>query len=203
MGIRTRHGVAILAAVVTVGAAYFLGWQAAVLWDKKSRADRRQEYRSQALAQSRAILDRMGTVEIGDTLSDFSFEDIDGNLHRLSEILVDNTLLIYIKPECDACLEEVARLSRVAQTQDDYRHFILVSTANPLHLRKLRDDHGLQCHILYDEERFFGNNLNISSFPFGLLLDGERVILNVYAIALSERELIQLAAGEVQVPVVQ
>lgn len=189
MGKQTRIGLIALAGVITVAAAYLLGAKAGTLWGEQERSDRRGQYRSQALAQSRAILERMGTVNIGDTLSDFSFEDIDGNLHRLSELLVDNTLLVYIKPDCDACLEEVGRLSQTAMTPEDYRHFILVSTANPLHLRKMREDYKLGCYMLYDEERLFGNNLKISSFPFGLLLNRDRIIENVYAMVLTDEEL--------------
>jgi len=189
MGKPTRFGLFGLIVLVTVAIAYFLGSTAGGTWSRQNRAERRSEYRSKALAHSRAVLERMGTVGLGDTLSDFSFEDIDGNLHRLSEILVDNTLLIYIKPDCDACLEEIERLSQVAKTAEDYRHFILISTSNPLHMRKLREDFGLRCYQLYDEERFFGNAFKIESFPFGLLVSRSRIVLAAYANALSTDQL--------------
>lgn len=200
MGKPTRFGLLGLVLLLTVAAAYLLGAKVGGMWESKDRAERSSEYRSKALAHSRAVLERMGTVAEGDTLSDFSFEDIDGHLHRLSEILVDHTLLIYIKPDCDACLEEIERLSQVAHTPDEYSHFILISTANPLHLRKMREDYELQCLVLYDEERLFGNNLNIVSFPFGLMLDHERVIREVHASVLTDEEMAEVASGAVESP---
>jgi peroxiredoxin len=197
MGNPVRFGVLTLGIILIAAVAYVLGSRAGRVWNQKQHSDRRAAYRSQALAHSAAVLERMGTIAIGDTLSNYSFEDIDGNLRRLSDILVDNTLLIYIKPDCDACLEEIDRLSKTAHTSGDYSHFILISTANPLHLRKLRDDQGLQCLLLYDEERLFGNNLKISSFPFGLLLNRERVIEEVYASVLSDEDIATIMLGQV------
>jgi peroxiredoxin len=123
----------------------------------------------------------MGTIKAGDTLSNYAFEDIDGNLHLPSEIVTDKTLITYLKPDCDACLEEMERLRQAAESQDDYDHVLLIASANPLHLHRLREDYGLGCLILYDDERLFGSTLRISSFPFNLVVDRSRVILEIHA----------------------
>jgi len=115
-----------------------------------------EQYRSKAVALTAAILGKMGTIKVGDTLSNFAFEDIDGELHLLKEIVTDKTLITYIKPDCDGC-------------------------ANPLHLQKLREDYGLGCLMLYDEERLFGSALKIQSFPFNLVVNRDRVILEIHA----------------------
>jgi peroxiredoxin len=184
-----RIGVVVVAVLVTGALAYVLGAKAAGWWDRHDRAETRESYRSDALALSRAVLKKMGTVAVGDTLTDFTFEDIDGEVHSLSDVLTDPTLIIYVKPDCDACLEEIERISQVAETPDDYRHFVLISTANPVHLQRLRSDFSLGCYILYDEERFFGNALKIESYPFGLLVDSGREIQEVYVTALPEDQL--------------
>jgi peroxiredoxin len=188
--IRIRRIGAVAVVVLLTGAlAYVLGAKAAGWWDRYDRAQTRENYRSDALALSRAVLKKMGTVAIGDTLTDFTFEDIDGELHSLSDILADPTLMVYVKPDCDACLEEIDRISQIAESPDDYRHFVLISTANPVHLQRLRADFGLGCYIFYDEERFFGNALKIESYPFGLLVDSRREIEEVYVTTLPEDQL--------------
>ena len=197
MGRATRFVLIALAVIVTVAAAYFAGSKAGGFWTERQRMEHLQEYRSQALSSTRAVLDKMGTVEVGDTLSDFSFEDIDGQFHRLSDILIDNTLLVYMEPGCGACLDEIETLSKTVKTPDEYRHFVLISTANPLHMHKMRDEFGLKCLMMYDEQRVFGNNLNIVSFPFGLLVSRERVIQNAYAFVLEKEELNDIASGRV------
>jgi peroxiredoxin len=138
------------------------------------------EYRSNAAEQTAAILRKMGTVNVGDTLSNFAFEDIDGELHLLQEILTDRTLISYMKPDCDGCLVEMERLRDAADGPDDYEQVLIISSANPLHLQKLREDFGLGCLMLYDEERYFGSALKIFTYPFNLVVDRNRVILETH-----------------------
>ena len=139
------------------------------------------QYRTQAAEQTAAILRQMGTIEVGDTLPNFPFEDIDGEIRLLSEVVTDKTLITYIKPDCDACLVELERLKQAAKSQADYEHILLITSANPLHMQKIRADYGLGCVILYDEERRFGSLLKIQSFPFNLVITGERVVEAIHA----------------------
>jgi len=123
----------------------------------------------------------MGTIKVGDTLPNFPFEDIDGKVRLLAEVVTDKTLITYIKPDCDACLVELERLKQTAKSQADYEHILLITSANPVHMQKLRADYGLGCVILYDEERRFGSTLKISSFPFNLVVNRQRVIEAIHA----------------------
>jgi len=152
----------------------------------------------------------MGTIKVGDTLPNFSFEDIDGKPHRLSEVVTDKTLITYVRPDCDACLVELERLKQAAKNQDDYDHVLLITSANPLHLQKLRADYGLGCVILYDDERQFMSTLKIESFPFNLEVNRQRVILVINAGTLfpddyerffEEARAITLEHGRVETPV--
>jgi peroxiredoxin len=194
--------------VTLVILAYVVGTQSADVlktWNSSRHTD---EYRSQAATQTAAILRRMGTIKVGDTLGDFFLEDIDGKVHRLSELVntsaekggdvetargglvstykkaTDRTLITYMKPDCDACLDELERLRSVADSPEDYEHVILITSANPLHMQRVREDYGLKCVILYDDERQFGAALKIQSFPFNLVVDHDRVIQEIIASVL-------------------
>ena len=164
-----------------VGVAYVLGTQAAGLLDEWQLSRNAEKYRSKAVAQTAAILRKMGTIKVGDTLSNFAFEDIDGELHLLKEIVTDKTLITYIKPDCDGCLVELERLRKAANGPEDYKRVLIISSANPLHLQRLREDYGLGCLMLYDEERLFGTALKIQTFPFNLVVNRDRVILEIHA----------------------
>jgi peroxiredoxin len=139
------------------------------------------QYHAQASEQTAAILRQMGTIEIGDTLPNFPFEDIDGEIRLLSEVVTDKTLITYLERDCDACLVELERLKQAANSPDDYEHILLITSANPVHMQKLRAEYGLRCVILYDEERRFGSLLKIQSFPFNLVVNRQRVIEAIHA----------------------
>ena len=130
--------------------AYVIGTQSAGWLREWNAARHADEYRTQAAERTAAILRKMGTIKVGDTLGNFPLEDIDGKLHLLSELVTDKTLITYMKPDCDACLEELERLRSVAKGPDDYEHVILITSANPLHMQRIREDYGLGCAILYD-----------------------------------------------------
>ncbi|MCX6835314.1 MAG: hypothetical protein NTW07_09325, partial [candidate division Zixibacteria bacterium] len=96
-------------------------------------------------------------------------------------VVTDKTLITYLERGCDACLLQLQRLKQVAGGSDDYEHILLITSANPVHMQKLRAEYGLECVILYDEERRFGSMLKISSFPFNLVVNRQRVIEAVHA----------------------
>jgi len=123
----------------------------------------------------------MGTIEVGDTLPNFPFEDIDGEIRLLSEVVTDKTLITCIQPDCDACLAELERLKEAANGPDDYEHILLITSANPVHMQKLRAEYGLGCVILYDEERRFGRLLKIQTFPLNIVVNRQRVIKAIHA----------------------
>ncbi len=171
-------------ALALVCVAYVLGTQAAGWLGEWNLARNADEYRARAVEQTAAVLRKMGTIKVGDTLSNFAFEDIDGELHLLKQIVTDRTLITYIQPDCDACLVELERLRSAVESPADYERVLIISSANPLHLQRLREDYGLGCRMLFDEERLFGTALKIQTFPFNLVVDRSRVILEIHAGAL-------------------
>ncbi len=166
--------------ILSVVVAYFTGVEAGQYLNHRKRA----ETRARGVNTTRAILDRMQTIEVGDTLFNYVFEDIDGREVSLDDLVTSRTVITYMQTDCDGCLLELEEMIKTVTDPADYRHFILISSANPLHLRKLRDNFGLDCAILYDEERQFGHALNIYSYPFSVIVNGSRVILDIRADAL-------------------
>ena len=162
-----RLGVGTIVTVLTVSVAYVLGVQAGSFINERKRSERR----AKGVEQTRAILNYMQTIDTGDLLPDLSMSDTNGDVHLLSDLVTDRALISYIMTDCDACLMELEDISSICQTDQDANRFIFVSTTNPLHLRTLRENFDLDCRFLFDEERTFGNNLNINTYPFSMVVD--------------------------------
>ena len=161
--------------VATVTIAYVLGVEAGDYLNERKRSQRRIEGPRRAAY----TLERMGTVSIGDTLPNFQVEDIDGNWHTLKDLVVDYTVLTFIRPECDGCLLEMEQLQSSALMDVEFKYFLFISTANPLHTAQLRDKYGINSVFLYDNESAITRALNVMSYPFSLHLDRSLVITGV------------------------
>jgi peroxiredoxin len=192
--------IVIAVGVILVGLAVIIGKQAAALIENWNASSTIEEYHAKASDMTAAVLRKMGTIQVGDTLADFVFEDIDGKEHRLSELVTDRSLISYMKPDCDACLEETERLRSVAKGPEDYEHVIMITSANPLHMQRVREDYGLKCVILYDEERQFGSVLKVQTYPFNIVVDRGRVIREIHANGLLTDDYERLFANEVDRP---
>ncbi|RLG43708.1 MAG: hypothetical protein DRN81_05985, partial [Thermoproteota archaeon] len=156
---------------------------------------KRGELRAKGVRTTQRILERMGTVNVGDTLGDFILEDIDGNLHRLSELLTQKCVIAFIKPDCEGCLMELETIGRTITDGADHRHFIFISSANPLHMVELRENFGIRCPILFDEGRDVALRLKVQTYPFNFVVNHERVILDVRAGGMSGEDYQEIVAA--------
>jgi peroxiredoxin len=147
--------------VLTIAVAYVVGVQAGNLINRYRRGD----YRSRRDAQTKQILEKMGTIHVGDTLPDFALEDLEGHIWRLSELVRGPTLITFFKPDCGACEVQIQEMKRVLKTDADWRRIVLISSANPLHLKRFVQDRELKCVVLYDEDRIVTQALKVFATP--------------------------------------
>jgi len=157
--------------------AYVAGSEASrLLQERRHRRSRRD-----LTLQTNQILAKMQTIKVGDTLGDFTFEDIDGHPRSLRELAQGTTVISYISPDCGACINELEELHKAVSDSEEFSHFLLISSANPLHLRDLREQFDLQAVMLYDEERAFATGLGIFTAPFNMVVDGSLRITDIKA----------------------
>ena len=76
--------------------AYLIGTQSANWLESWRLSWQADKFRAGAARQTEAVLRKTGAIKVGNTLADFTFEDIDGQSHRLSELVTDRTLITYI-----------------------------------------------------------------------------------------------------------
>ena len=170
--------------VGTVGLAYVLGGEAAKLLQGRKAEKSIEKTREMGKMQTAAVLEKMGTIAVGDTLQDYMMEDIDGAWHALSDIVTDRTVITYMKANCEVCLYELKGMKEAVGSREDYERFIVVSPSNPLRMREIRDEYGVECLMLFDEERQYGAMMNIQSFPFNIVVNRNLEILEIHGNAL-------------------
>ena len=145
---------------------------------------KRESTRAASVHQTEAILKRMATIQVGDTLPNYMVEDIDGNRFMLSQLLVGLTVISFINTDCDACLTELGTTVERCRDSLDQRHFLYISTGNPVRLQGLRESFGIKSPILFDEAAYISNELKVYSYPLNLIVDDERTIREIQSGAL-------------------
>jgi peroxiredoxin len=171
-----------LTVLVTVVAALFLGSKVGDAINqrklKKFEADRAK--------MKQAVLAKMENVGLGNRVGDHYFEDLNRNLVRLSDVITDKTVIIFIEPDCPACIDEIEQIQRVVKDSSESRHFIFVSSGNPLHLIVLRDEYKIQSPILYDHKDEFSSWFKVSTYPFNMIVNERLEIEDVIPAQLAQ-----------------
>lgn len=138
-----------------------------------------QKLREEGVARTQQILDRMGTLRVGDTLPDFTLEDYQGKEHRLSDLVSNRTLISYAMPDCDACLGELEVMKRAVKDSADFRYFLVISDANPAHFEAVRQNMGVNCRFLFDNGGAFRTAFGIFSYPFNMIVAKDLTVLEI------------------------
>jgi peroxiredoxin len=183
-GLGKRFG---LGLAIAVG-AWLIGTQTGHLYTaayKKLTAKSREQVTAEAL-------DRMRTVRIGSSLSDFSFEDIDGRRWRLGEAVPGKALICFVSLGCQSCLDELAMLSEQVTGSRLMLTAVVVSSSNPLNLKKMRDSLHLPFPVLWDEDKAFQSSLHIDSYPFNLVVDSGLIVKNVIVGSLKREDIVAI-----------
>jgi len=132
--------------------------------------------RERSTRATQEILENMGTVAVGDTLPNHAFEDIDGNVIRLLDLVDKYAVICYVMLDCEACLEEIYLTANAAGTPDEQRHFIFISDGNAVHFQRIRAKTESASRFLFDQGGRFREALQLYSFPFNIMVDDDLTI---------------------------
>jgi len=163
-----RKGVLIsLTIIATSAIAYVVGVYAAgaVVSAKMEAAQR--EMREQIISRLR------DGIEIGRPLPDAEFIAMTGKFSKLSELVSEKTLIAYISPSCPHCKALVDSIAAVTAGREKTDGFILISSGDPDDLGKLKQEHGLNIPVLWDQAGEYNRvHLGVISVPFCFVVDG-------------------------------
>lgn len=183
---------AVAIVLVTLSAAYVLGTKVGGLVVQKKQ----REQRFVRSLQTKELLNKMGTLKVGDALSDHTFQGLDRQFYRLSSLLQNHTVISIFDYHCDNCIAELQEIANTVRDSIEAKHIILISGSNPLQLLELRDTYEVPCRILYDEDRLFLDQYDINTYPFNIIVDDSLRIEDVVAGSLQRDELRQLCRDD-------
>lgn len=171
--------------IVIIALAYILGAEAGGLLS--SIGD--EFSTSSETVKRQIILDRTGNLEIGTKIPNYFFHDLDGNFVELEKIIKSKTLLTYVTSECDACIIQVETFKKFLESNKTDYDIVLISFSSPYNLMEMMKSYDLSFRTLYDHGNQYGRNLEISTFPFNIVLDSGLIVTGIYPGKLTEKQL--------------
>ncbi|KAA3636230.1 MAG: hypothetical protein DWP97_03150 [Calditrichaeota bacterium] len=169
--------------ILVISIAYFVGIKAGTYFKEKELFSNRKQ-------NTRHILAKMDNLKIGITIPNYTFEDLSFQLVELQTIITQSkTMLIFIEPSCHTCIEDLERLSKIIESEDDAAHFIIISSGNPRHLMDIRANLDIKIPILYDHEQGYSSIFGVFTFPFHIVIDEKRIVKNIISGQLTDKEI--------------
>lgn len=172
--------------LITCVVAILLG----VIVGKKVSAARQKAHRGKVTQE---ILSHMKTLQEGDVLPDHTFEFLDESKIALSELIQGKSVIIFMSPTCETCLDEIEYLQRLVPDSARLQHFIFISAGNPRLLQDLKSERHMCSPILYDHKGKYHSRFAIESFPLNVIVSKERRIEKIVAGGLLDNEIMDIA----------
>jgi peroxiredoxin len=171
----------ILGVVIVV--AYFGGIKAAQglqVW--KAKRER--------VKQTEAVLEKMGTgLGVGKSLPDDVLADLEGVDIRLSDLLCDQTVVVYFRTDCSFSQAELKALMQATGVPVEKCCFVLISNSEQTELWEIRQRLNISCPILFDRDGQYGKRLGIFVVPMNFIVDAGLIIKDVVSGPLLEDEI--------------
>lgn len=144
--------------------------------------------------QTKWVLEQMGTVNIGDTLPDMGFEDTEGRIRLLSELVRGNDifLIVYIRPDCPGCIAEIESLGALTHATDRQLPFALLYSDSPYSLSRMRTERSLGNPFLWDEDRIFADAIKLRVTPFNIFVSSSLQIVDIRAYSLLKEDIVEV-----------
>lgn len=140
---------------------------------------------------TRHVLKSMNSLRVGDTLPDYRFENTEHNPLVLSDVVAENTLLIFFDPSCDGCDHELSALEEViAGTLESQRFLAICSGDSGLVTEKVAQ-FDIGGRLLYDPSGDYFAQTGVFSYPFNIMINRDRVIQDMIAGSLDRTDLAQ------------
>ncbi len=128
------------------------------------------------------VLSMMNSIKIGDTLPDYQFfKTLENETVKLSDLVTGPTWLIFMLPDCDECIEELNALQPVFTDPTKKTKAIFISNAKPLELIDVRQRYTITAAILHDSNAVYTTGINVSAFPFNILVNNKLQIVDMVA----------------------
>lgn len=175
-----KMGVAVLVFAVVIAGAIVLGTQAGNFYSERRSLERRDQ-------STTSMLSEMQTLEIGGKLTDHTFENLEGDDVRLSDLVTGRTIVCFFDIDCGGCLLELEEM-QAALDDSLRRHVILISHDDRVDLMEARAVYNIEAVILWDQDAFYSRNMKVQVRPFNVVVDSALTIRKIVAGKLTGSE---------------
>ena len=178
-------------AIVVVGAlGFFSAKQVAAYLHGKEVEKALQEKRQYRREFTQGVLKSMNSLQIGDVLPDYQFEDLAHNPLTLSDLTTENTLLVFFDPACESCDDELTAINEAITDSLEYRRFLFISSGDSVMVAEKVESLALRNPLLYDRSGDYFYQLGIFSYPFNVIINKDRVIKDMIVGTLDHMDLV-------------
>ncbi len=163
-GTRLRFRAIVVACVIAAGVC------GAVLGVMLKNGNQTEFSTSRRLA-TRSLLNYMGTVKIGIAIPDAFLVNAMGQQVMLSSLVAPRTVILFVDPECGACLEEIKELCPLL-SRNRMASKVLVITQSIHSFETWVGCKGIaEENLLKDADSAYHRTMNIAAVPFTLFVD--------------------------------
>ncbi|MDZ4722971.1 MAG: redoxin domain-containing protein [candidate division Zixibacteria bacterium] len=192
---RAGHRILSVSLVILLASAlaYFGGTFAGGIINNQKEAEVAAESQTERELFAKQLLERMGTLSVGDTLPDFEFDATDDHHFMLSDLIVGNTIITYVEPTCNSCHGQLLMIdSLIKSNQLSPERIIMIATGDFEATKFIHEESNFSFRILNDHQREIGQKYKISTYPFNIYIDSSREITALHPYALRREEIISV-----------
>ena len=179
-------GLVAVTVIVTVALAYFLGSKVGG-YIGKQRAE--SQYLEKRAAQTKAVLALAKGLEIGTTIPDHMFVNLDGDSISLHSLFGEKTVVSIVASGCGGCDH---LLNTIADAADSTEHgcFVFISESGYQDMVEIPQTYGLYSPVVYDaESEYVLQFFETLVYPTVILVDRSGRIEKLLIGSLTEDEI--------------
>ncbi|WP_102345491.1 TlpA family protein disulfide reductase [Bacillus sp. Marseille-P3661] len=122
-------------------------------------------------------IDGVEIVQVGDQAYDFELEDLDGNIHKLSDYQGQFVVVNFFATWCVPCIDEAPELEKYEQQYGEVSPLLIIDRGEPRkRVQKFKDDINSTSKYLLDQDDKISKIYNVVGQPETLIIDPNGII---------------------------
>ncbi len=187
--INLKKGIVYSVVIFIAVSISYIGAKSLGEYINEKKQNEKFEYLKANLGDSLKYIENVYAYDIGDTLIDHTFEDLKRNPVKLSEVVQDKSLIVYIDPGCGGCEDEILDIQNAISNSSKYTNVVYITSGNPRLLEDLVNEYNIKSPVLYDHRGMFLKSSNLIIYPYNIITNKELVVLDLNGGSIPEKML--------------
>ncbi len=125
------------------------------------------------------------SYKMGEQVSPFAYEDINGNLLKSESLIGKVIVLNFWSTSCAPCIKEMPQLNKLVEKMKN-KDIVFIGLASNTNKQKLQDSFLHKHKFLYQIVTINGNDYSINALPTHIIIDREQKVIGEYLGASDE-----------------